>query len=67
MELSLKNGYYEFTRLLIEKGVNVNWILSDGETALHYILDRISGDTHLDIVQLFIDKGIHINTILSDF
>lgn len=51
------NGNEKMARLLIEKGVNVNHLAADGESALHKAV-LIS---NTDLVTLLIDKGANVN------
>ena len=61
LQKSLKNGYTDIARLLIEKVVDKNTIDSkdeDGKTPLHIASEK----GYLDIVKLLIEKGFKVNT-----
>lgn len=57
--LSARNGYFDLTKYLIEKGININEVQKDGSTALHgaaYYGQEI-------VIQLLIENGIDTKVV----
>ncbi|KAJ6183789.1 hypothetical protein N7519_005090 [Penicillium mononematosum] len=61
-EQSIKHGFFEGVKYLIEKGANVNKPLSDGDygTALEYAAAK---DTTLEITKALVEAGADVNLL----